>query len=192
MGRPGFRVAMYDTLEEFYLAEALESFRELAAPADFHPELVVRAINMTLEQNKPDQLENTDRLLAAAHTLLAPDALARGFEAVLETIEDLEIDIPMAPRHVATLVGSAVARGELPLLFLFEGLTHLVATGKAETIACVAMQNIASTLGSDNLVAMYDSTKHNVTELFKPGRTKDYVDSFLRNKDLAILADRLA
>jgi hypothetical protein len=125
-------------LSIFDVAEAMESIRELQAP-EFHAQVVVRAITMVLEQNKPSQLDHIDALFAQAFTA---EELSQGFMEMLENIEELDIDIPMASRHVATLIGSAIARGTIPFAFLFSALANLVESGKAEVLLGAALQKI--------------------------------------------------
>lgn len=120
--------------------EAVESIKELNAP-NYHSQIVVHAINLVLERNKPNQLEQIESLFVAAFAS-EPETLTRAFEQVLESIEDLDIDIPMASRHVATLIGAFVARGTLPFSFLFQALSHLVESGKAEVMVGAALQKI--------------------------------------------------
>lgn len=170
--------------------EAVESIKELNTP-EFHSQIVVRTINMVLEHNKPVQLEQADTLFAAAFGS-DQEGLGRGFEEILENIEDLDIDIPMASRYVATLIGSAIARGSLPFSFLFKALSHLVESGKAEGMVGAALQKIAKDSGETKLLELYDSAQKNLIELFKSGRTKDFVDTFLKSRDLAFLAERLS
>jgi len=181
-------------LDEYFalqdVPEAVESIRELQAPG-YHANLIVRAINMVLERNKPNQLEQLDALIAAAFASDV-DTVVRGFEDVLDNIEDLDIDIPMASRHVATLIGSSIARGTLQFSFLFQALEHLVASGKAEAMVGAALQKIHKESGETKLLEMYDSTQRNLKDLFKPGRTKDFIDTFLQSKDLAFIAERLS
>eukprot|EP00026_Physarum_polycephalum_P001125 Phypoly_transcript_01126.p1 GENE.Phypoly_transcript_01126~~Phypoly_transcript_01126.p1 ORF type:complete len:1171 (+),score=242.39 Phypoly_transcript_01126:67-3579(+) len=170
------------------VSEAVESIRELQAP-DYHAQVVVHAINMVLEQNKPSQLDHIDALFAQAFNA---EELSQGFTEILENIEELDIDIPMASRHVATLIGSAIARGTLPFAFLFSALVNLVESGKAEVILGAALQKINKESGESKLVEMYDSSHRNLVELFKAGKTKDNINTFLQSKDLAFLAERLS
>ena len=126
-------------LSTFEVVEAVESIRELQAP-DSNPQIVVRAINMVLEQNKPNQLDHLDALFAQG---FSAEELSQGLVEMLSNVAELDIDIPMASRHVAVLIGSAIARGAIAFEFLFSGsLASLVESGKAEVILGAALQKI--------------------------------------------------
>jgi hypothetical protein len=133
-------------LEEFFastdIAEAVNCVRELQAP-DCHPQFIVAAVNMALER-KPKDKDQLNLLFVALATdnVLTGEQFARGFEELLEFIEDLDIDIPFASTHLATFIGAIISRRVLPLSFITDSLGHLVHSGKAELIAGVILERV--------------------------------------------------
>lgn len=133
-------------LEEYYsvmdTTEALTCIRELNTESQ--PAIIARAINYTLERNKPKEYELLNALLDAlvSDGAITPEKLVSGFEAITVYLEDLDIDVPYASKVVADLIGYAIAREQLPFSCVLMLLSSLVSSGKAQTIAAWILQKI--------------------------------------------------
>lgn len=100
------------------LNEVLLCVEELKSP-DFHPQLVQLAVSMGLQSQDRDR-ELIRKLLEflCSKKVLSERDVRTGIMMVADLLEDLALDIPMAPKHIGDLVGKASLAGvaELGLL----------------------------------------------------------------------------
>lgn len=114
---------MADILSEYFVSaetsEAARSLEELQSQA-FHYVFVKRAITMALDKHE-HECEMTSRLLSELYpkTLTTPQ-IAKGFERLLESSADLELDIPNVRTKLATFLARAVVDEILPPKFLMD------------------------------------------------------------------------
>jgi len=101
------------------ISEAVACVQELQFPRYHH--VVVRVVVETAASttSRPTH-EGLAQLLAALHekALLTPGDLVGGFEAVLEQLDDLEVDVPFATQHVGQLLSAALRLKVVPINFL--------------------------------------------------------------------------
>jgi len=89
---------------------------------------------------------------------------------------------------MANFVGSAIARGHLPIDFVLSSLNHLINSGKAEIMSAWILQKIACEIGECKLVDMYNKSKLDVPTLFKPeNRTESHISRYLLENSLTFL-----
>jgi len=85
---------------------------------DYHPEVVKRAISLGLDAG-PRERELVSRLLACLHpNPLTDEEMEMGFEVLLDSIDDLVIDIPDAKAMVGSFLARAVVDEVLAPAFL--------------------------------------------------------------------------
>ena len=85
---------------------------------DYHPEVVKRAISLGLDAG-PRERELISRLLACLHpNPLTDEEMEMGFEVLLDSIDDLVIDIPDAKAMVGSFLARAVVDEVLAPAFL--------------------------------------------------------------------------
>ncbi|GFZ09986.1 MA3 domain-containing protein [Actinidia rufa] len=92
--------------------EACRCIKDLNVPF-FHHEIVKRAIIMTMEK-----WQSEDRLLdllktAAEEGLINSSQISKGFGRIIDTVDDLSLDIPNARRNLQSLISKAASEGWL-------------------------------------------------------------------------------
>lgn len=94
-----FKIRVSDAVREYFDSsdpdEVVRCIDEMKC-RDYHPEVVKRAISLGLDEG-PRERELVSRLLACLHpNPLADEEMEMGFEVLLDSIDDLVIDIPDA------------------------------------------------------------------------------------------------
>jgi programmed cell death protein 4 len=123
---PEFKLRVADILREYFDSadtdEVIRSVEEMKCRA-FHPEVVKKAISLSLDEG-PRERELVSRLLTCLHpTPLADEDIESGFELLLRSLDDLIIDIPDAKvsRFVCFGITREIrclpSRGSLHLLY---------------------------------------------------------------------------
>ena len=102
---PEFKIRLTESLREYFDSadgdEVIRSIEELKS-REYHPEVVKKAISLSLDQG-PRERELVSRLLTLLHpTPLSDEDMAAGFDKLLDSLEDLSIDIPDAKVSVDT------------------------------------------------------------------------------------------
>ncbi|TYH27514.1 hypothetical protein ES288_A02G075200v1 [Gossypium darwinii] len=92
--------------------EAYRCIKDLKVPF-FHHEIVKKALVMAMERRQAE-----DRLLdlvkeAAEEGLINSSQITKGFDRMIDTIEDLSLDIPNAQRILKSLISKATSDGWL-------------------------------------------------------------------------------
>jgi len=116
-----FKIQVTESLREYFqssdTSEFLRSLEELRC-AEYHSEVIKRAVHLACDAG-PRERELTSRLLTELHPLLLNDEdIAIGFENVLESMDDMVIDIPDANTLVGSFLARAVVDEVLPPAFL--------------------------------------------------------------------------
>ena len=84
----------------------------------YHPEVVKRAISLSLDEG-PRERELVSRLLTCLHpTPLEDDDVSKGFDVLLDSLDDLSIDIPDAKAIVGCFLARAIVDEVLPPAFI--------------------------------------------------------------------------
>ena len=115
-----FKIRVGDVVKEYFDSgdadEVIRSIDELRCQK-YHEEVVKKAISLSLDEG-PRERELVSRLLTCLHPYpLEDDQMTAGFDILLDSLEDLSIDIPDAK----TIVGCFLARA-----IVDEGKTHFV------------------------------------------------------------------
>jgi len=100
-------------LHEFLISEdvheTVSSIRELEAP-EYRRKVVELGISLTLEKGNRDR-EIMSKLLTTLSTegILKEDHFVKGFKPVVDSIKDLQVDIPFVAKYVEQFITSAVS-----------------------------------------------------------------------------------
>lgn len=116
-----FKIRVSDAVREYFDSsdpdEVVRCIDEMKC-RDYHPEVVKRAISLGLDEG-PRERELVSRLLACLHpNPLADEEMEMGFEVLLDSIDDLVIDIPDAKAMVGSFLARAVVDEVLAPAFL--------------------------------------------------------------------------
>jgi len=116
-----FKIRVSDAVREYFDSsdadEVVRCIDEMRC-REYHPEVVKRAISLGLDAG-PRERELTSRLLACLHpNPLADGEMEMGFEVLLDSIDDLVIDIPDAKAMVGSFLARAVVDEVLAPAFL--------------------------------------------------------------------------
>ncbi|XP_002964316.2 programmed cell death protein 4 [Selaginella moellendorffii] len=108
-------------VEEYFatgnVADAATDLRDLGSPS-YHHYFVKRLISMALDRHDREK-EMASVLLSALYAdVMEPDQLAKGFTKLLESADDLALDIPDATDVLALFLARAVVDDILPPAFL--------------------------------------------------------------------------
>lgn len=116
-----FKIRVSDAVREYFDSsdadEVVRCIDEMKC-RDYHPEVVKRSISLGLDAG-PRERELVSRLLACLHpNPLTDEEMEMGFEVLLDSIEDLVIDIPDAQAMVGSFLARAVVDEVLAPAFL--------------------------------------------------------------------------
>jgi programmed cell death protein 4 len=116
-----FKIQVVESLREYFqssdTSEFLRSLEELKC-AEYHAEVIKKAVHLACDAG-PRERELTSRLLTELHPMLLNDEdIATGFEHLLESMDDMVIDIPDANTLVGAFLARAVVDEVLPPAFL--------------------------------------------------------------------------
>ena len=106
-----FKIQVSEALREYFDSsdtdEVIRSIEELQC-AEFHPDVVKRAVSVSLDKS-PRERELISRLLTCLHpTPLSDGDMGIGFEYLLDSIDDLTTDVPEAPVCVCSTFRSVL------------------------------------------------------------------------------------
>mmetsp|Transcript_10671 Transcript_10671/g.22613 ORF Transcript_10671/g.22613 Transcript_10671/m.22613 type:complete len:461 (+) Transcript_10671:389-1771(+) len=116
-----FKIRVSDAVREYFDSsdadEVVRCIDEMKC-REYHPEVVKRAISLGLDA-EPRERELVSRLLACLHpNPLTDEEMEMGFEVLLDSIDDLVIDIPDAKAMVGSFLARAVVDEVLAPAFL--------------------------------------------------------------------------
>jgi len=118
-----FKLQVAENLKEYFdscdTEEVIRSIEELRCK-EYHPNVVKKAISISLDKN-PRERELISRLLTCLHpTPLTDNDMEEGFDILLDSLDDLSTDVPDARVMVANFLARAVVDEVLPPAYLSE------------------------------------------------------------------------
>jgi len=116
-----FKIRVSDAVREYFDSsdadEVVRCIDEMKC-SEYHPEVVKRAVSLGLDAGSRER-ELVSRLLACLHPCpLTDEEMEMGFEVLLDSIDDLAIDIPDAKAMVGCFLARAVVDEVLAPAFL--------------------------------------------------------------------------
>jgi len=110
-------ISIMEYLDSSDADEVVQSIKEMRCK-NFHPEVVKRAISLSLDKG-PRERELISRLLTCLHPYPLADAdMESGFEIILDSSDDLCIDIPDAKGIIGCFLARAIVDEVLPPSFI--------------------------------------------------------------------------
>jgi len=122
-----------DYLDLGDLKQTEVAIKEIGVPNAL-PKLVEVGITISLERNDHDR-EQTTKLFTTLFNdnILTQEHLVKGFKSILESLKDLEVDIPFASKLVGKIIGEIVLSGILAVTW-FDGIDEKVKTSMNDVI----------------------------------------------------------
>lgn len=116
-----FKIRVSESIKEFFDSadadEVIRGIQEMKCK-EYHPEVVKRAISLSLDEG-PRERELISRLLTSLHPIPLEDAdVSKGFDILLDSLDDLVIDIPDAKSIVGCFLARAIVDEVLPPAFI--------------------------------------------------------------------------
>lgn len=116
-----FKIRISESIKEYFDSadadEVIRGIQEMKCKP-YHPEVVKRAISLSLDEG-PRERELVSRLLTSLHPIPLEDAdVSKGFEILLDSLDDLAIDIPDAKGIVGSFLARAIVDEVLPPAFI--------------------------------------------------------------------------
>jgi programmed cell death protein 4 len=116
-----FKIRISESIKEYFDSadadEVIRGIQEMKCKP-YHPEVVKRAISLSLDEG-PRERELVSRLLTSLHPIPLEDAdVSKGFDILLDSLDDLAIDIPDAKGIVGSFLARAIVDEVLPPAFI--------------------------------------------------------------------------
>jgi len=134
-------------------------------PTSSYGTFVSKGILETLER-KDKERDLVVKLFASVgkEGLVTKEHFISGFDEVLESIEELDVDIPYASQYLSIFLGHAVANSFVPLSYLNKALEPLIEGGKAKKIL---LHSLTTLVGSTGVEKTAEQIKEESLELEK-------------------------
>jgi programmed cell death protein 4 len=118
-----FKIRVAESIKEYFDSadadEVIRGIQEMKCKP-YHPEVVKRAIGLSLDEG-PRERELVSRLLTCLHPIPLEDIdVGKGFDILLDSLDDLCIDIPDAKSMVGCFLARAIVDEVLPPAFISE------------------------------------------------------------------------
>lgn len=169
-------------------AEAIMCIKELDSQS-YYPNIVNRAINMTLEMS-PEEREMMSKLFSAMQEdgLMTSEIFQKGVEMTLDIMEDLIIDIPNASTALCTFVADAIVDEYFPMSLLeplFRRFVEPVSEIQAADLAADVFATIVEETSFVRVRELIRKSKFDLTNLL-PSKQRDvkHLCNFLASKEL--------
>ncbi|XP_078615200.1 eukaryotic translation initiation factor 4 gamma 3-like isoform X2 [Branchiostoma floridae x Branchiostoma japonicum] len=162
LDRAGMEKKSQAILDEYLgirdLKEAIRCVKELN-PATLLYVLVEHFLNQTLERS-PQARVATGHLLhdLVKQEVIPVDQYLKGLGGILEFADDMAIDIPHIWSYLGELIGPMVQDGSVPLTFLKEACTPLVACDKAGLLVSEILHQAAKNIGPKRVGELWKSS----------------------------------
>lgn len=116
-----FKIRVGEVVKEYFDSgdadEVIRSIDEMKCQP-YHAEVIKRAISLSLDEG-PRERELVSRLLTCLHpNPLTDDEMTTGFDILLDSLDDLSIDIPDAKSIVGCFLARAIVDEVLPPAFI--------------------------------------------------------------------------
>ncbi|GAM20152.1 hypothetical protein SAMD00019534_033270 [Acytostelium subglobosum LB1] len=182
------------TLDEYVesgdVDEAIECIKELNYPTLFG-KIVCIILNKSFEKKEKERKLVVDLFNnIVINQMFTTENLKDGFNECLETIEEVEIDLPGASKFLAEIIGICIELDILTLNYLEEAYINLVDEGKAEEMLKDTLLAIEKHSDQERLIELYESAENlDILKIFRPkNRTNQYLQEEFFQKFIPYLS----
>eukprot|EP00743_Colponemidia_sp_Colp-15_P000606 GILK01000679.1.p1 GENE.GILK01000679.1~~GILK01000679.1.p1 ORF type:complete len:520 (-),score=122.84 GILK01000679.1:331-1890(-) len=135
-----YKKKIQGSLAEYFVSGDIEDIRtqlQELGHAEFHPEFVKKAVQLALERRDKER-ELASILLSSIYSNpVSAESMSHGFDRLLDSIEDLSLDVPDAPRLVAQFLARAVVDEIIPPAYV---TNHARTTVEGTKVASIISQ----------------------------------------------------
>lgn len=162
------------------IQEATECVTEIKSQPNLHC-FVSKALEYVLERSAVSRRQ-TGQLLhnLVKGNIIDVEVYLKGLNEILESAEDMEIDIPMIWEYLGELIGLMVQDESVPLNFLKKACEPLRASNKAKILVAEILHNASHQLGHRKVGELWRSSGLQWSDFMK----KEEVDKFIKEKKL--------
>ncbi|KAJ1695943.1 hypothetical protein LUZ63_012641 [Rhynchospora breviuscula] len=142
-----YKKSVLNMIEEYFangsIEAAISDLRDLGFK-EYHNYFVKRLISMSMDRRDKER-EMASVLLSSLYSdVLSPAHISQGFMMLLESIDDLALDIPEAPEMLAVFISRAVVDDILPPAFIGRAKKLLPETSKGVEVIKIAEKSYLS------------------------------------------------
>ncbi|GBG58825.1 hypothetical protein CBR_g226 [Chara braunii] len=191
-----FKAKVVSIVEEYFvsddIAEAAADLAEIGLPS-YHYHFVKRVVSLAMDR-KDREREMASVLLSALYAdVIEHDQVAKGFLRLLESIDDLSLDIPDAPELLSLFLARAVVDEILPPAFLNKASKMLLADAKGQGVLKNAESHLAGRHAAERVERCWGGALNQTAEEVKQKIIKlleeyvnsgDKVEAFRRIREL--------
>mmetsp|Transcript_8232 Transcript_8232/g.30367 ORF Transcript_8232/g.30367 Transcript_8232/m.30367 type:complete len:745 (-) Transcript_8232:1201-3435(-) len=153
---------------------------KLSKPAFAHY-LVKRIITCALDRGQREREMGAILLSELYGSVIGSEDMKKGFQGVIEAIEDISIDVPDAPELIAIFLSRAVVDDILPPAFLTQ-LAKGVEDEKAEKSLRSALAHLSAPLAAVNILRAFGGEGQHSISAAK-GHVKELLKEFVTSRD---------
>ncbi|GAQ81206.1 MA3 domain-containing protein [Klebsormidium nitens] len=178
-----FKERVLTIIDEYF---ASDDVKEVAAALDelevpgFHHHFVKKLVSRAMDKNDREK-EQASALLSALYAdVIAPDQMAKGFTKLLESVEDLSLDIPDAVELLSLFLARAVVDDILPPAFLSRTGKSLAEGSLPQTVVRKAEARLGSRHAAERVERCWGGSTNKHVDEVKDKIKKlllEYVDS---------------
>lgn len=116
-----YKQAVLAILEEYYvngdIQDAATTLQELGEPP-FHHFFVKKVVTLAMDKNDREHEMAANLLSSLYHEIIQADQMQKGFKSLLNSVDDLKLDVPSAEDDLALFLARGVIDDILPPAFL--------------------------------------------------------------------------
>ncbi|DBB15681.1 TPA: hypothetical protein ACH3X3_003889 [Trebouxia sp. C0006] len=116
-----YKQAVLAILEEYYvngdIQDAAITLQELGEPP-FHHFFVKKVVTLAMDKNDREHEMAANLLSSVYHEIIQADQMQKGFKSLLNSVDDLKLDVPSAEDDLALFLARGVIDDILPPAFL--------------------------------------------------------------------------
>lgn len=181
-----YKKAVVSIIEEYFntgvVEVAVSDLRELGS-SEYHPYFIKRLVSMAMDRHDKEK-EMASVLLSALYVdVISPAQISQGFILLLESADDLSVDIPDAVNVLALFVARAVVDDILPPAFVTRVQKNLPESSKGLKVVQIAEKSYLSAPHHAELVEMkWGGSTHLTVEEVKK-KIAELLREYVENQD---------
>lgn len=181
------KMSLLEYLDALDDAEVTECLQQL--PPDRLYKLIPIALQEGIDKKEKDR-ETLFRLVADLHSkdVLTSAQVEQGFNEIFETLPDLRLDAPLAPKYAGHFLASGYVEGYLSDKFVCSLMSQDVNSGIAETVLGSFAKHVLDSESPDLVHQLFMQDGFQIFDFFKPAnRNEDALKAWAEKNGLTKL-----